>query len=84
MADLNLDALVYPIKTQPAPLIGGPRAPGRIASSGNILDSITGFPSLTVPAGYASDYEQATEHCRPPETAPSLRQRRSRPYRSKP
>lgn len=54
MADLRLDALVFPMKTQEAPPIGGEAAPGRIAATGNILGSITGFPSITVPAGFTA------------------------------
>ena len=54
MAQLRLDAIVYPMKTQPAPPIGGRTEPGVIAASGNILSSITGFPAVVVPAGFTA------------------------------
>lgn len=49
MADHALDALVYPMKTAPAPKIG------ESAPAGNILSSMTGFPSIVVPAGFTSE-----------------------------
>lgn len=53
MADAGVDALVFPMKTQIAPLIGARgEPPARITSGGNILGPITGFPSITVPAGF--------------------------------
>jgi Asp-tRNA(Asn)/Glu-tRNA(Gln) amidotransferase A subunit family amidase len=54
MADFDLDALVYPMKTIPASIIGGrtQATVGFRASSGNILSSITGYPSVLVPAGF--------------------------------
>jgi amidase len=56
MADERLDALVFPMKTQEAPAIGDTRsAPARIVSGGSILGSITGFPSITVPAGFTAN-----------------------------
>jgi Asp-tRNA(Asn)/Glu-tRNA(Gln) amidotransferase A subunit family amidase len=105
MADLDLDALVFPMKTQIAPRIGASSPPGRVASTGNVLGAVTGFPSLTVPAGfsqegmpvgvellgrpftewelirYASDYEAATRHRRPPRATPPLRAMQSRRHR---
>ncbi|MCX6023884.1 MAG: amidase family protein, partial [Chloroflexi bacterium] len=46
MADFGLDALVYPFKTIPAPIIGGRSAPevGFRPAGGNVLSSQTGFP----------------------------------------
>ena len=59
MADHNLDALVYPMKTLPASRIGGRTAPAPAAagyrpSSGNVLSSQTGFPSIVMPAGFTT------------------------------
>jgi amidase len=54
MAQLDLDALVYPMKTQVAPLIGGQSEPGTTPAAGNILSPITGFPAVVVPAGFTS------------------------------
>jgi Asp-tRNA(Asn)/Glu-tRNA(Gln) amidotransferase A subunit family amidase len=47
MADFDLDALVFPMKTQPAGKIG---APGN--SSGQILSSSSGLPSVLIPIGF--------------------------------
>jgi amidase len=54
MADFKLDALVFPMKTVPAPKIGAPGEPtvGFRASGGNILSPISGFPSVLVPIGF--------------------------------
>ena len=49
MSDQDLDALVYPMKTEPAPRIGE-RAP-----AGNVLSSMTGFPAIVVPAGFTTE-----------------------------
>lgn len=59
MADHNLDALVYPMKTIPASPIGARTAPSPAAagyrpSSGNVLGSQTGFPSIIMPAGFTT------------------------------
>ena len=59
MADHNLDALVYPMKTLPASRIGGRTAPAPAAAgyrpaSGNVLSSQTGFPSIVMPAGFTT------------------------------
>lgn len=59
MADHNLDALVYPMKTIPASPIGARTAPAPAAagyrpSSGNVLSSQTGFPSIVMPAGFTT------------------------------
>lgn len=59
MADHNLDALVYPMKTLPASRIGARTAPAPAAagyrpSSGNVLSSQTGFPSVIMPAGFTT------------------------------
>jgi Asp-tRNA(Asn)/Glu-tRNA(Gln) amidotransferase A subunit family amidase len=60
MADHNLDALVYPMKTIPASPIGARTAPAPAAagyrpSSGNVLSSQTGFPSIIMPAGFTTE-----------------------------
>lgn len=60
MADHNLDALVYPMKTIPASRIGGRTAPapasaGYRPASGNVLGSQTGFPSIIMPAGFTTE-----------------------------
>lgn len=60
MADHNLDALVYPMKTIPASPIGARTAPspavaGYRPSSGNVLSSQTGFPSIIMPAGFTTE-----------------------------
>lgn len=60
MADHNLDALVYPMKTIPASPIGGRTAPAPAAAgyrpaSGNVLSSQTGLPSIIMPAGFTTE-----------------------------
>lgn len=60
MADHNLDALVYPMKTLPAHRIGtrtapAPAAAGYRPASGNVLGSQTGFPSIIMPAGFTTE-----------------------------
>jgi Asp-tRNA(Asn)/Glu-tRNA(Gln) amidotransferase A subunit family amidase len=60
MADHNLDALVYPMKTIPASPIGARTAPAPAAAgyrpaSGNVLSSQTGFPSIIMPAGFTTE-----------------------------
>jgi amidase len=59
MVDHNLDALVYPMKTIPASRIGARTAPspaeaGYRPSSGNVLGSQTGFPSIIMPGGFTT------------------------------
>lgn len=56
MADHDLDALVFPMKTIPAPKIGAPGEPtvGFRAAGGNILSSGSGLPSVQVPAGFTT------------------------------
>lgn len=52
MAEYNLDALVYPSTTHPAAPIGESQQAG----SNNRLSPYSGFPAISVPAGYtASD-----------------------------
>ncbi|MGG6312026.1 amidase family protein [Paenibacillus macerans] len=51
MADNNLDAIVYPTSTQPAALIGESQSSG----SNNRLSPFSGFPAITVPAGFTTD-----------------------------
>lgn len=55
MALKELDALVYPMKTQSAPLIGGEYEDATIDGWGNVLSSITGYPSIVVPAGFTDN-----------------------------
>jgi amidase len=55
MAELDLDGLVFPMKTVTAPPIGGSDPSSTVATSGNVLSSITGFPSVVMPAGFAED-----------------------------
>ncbi|MEU6148645.1 amidase family protein [Actinosynnema sp. NPDC047251] len=51
MVDNDLDALVYPTVPQRAALIGQPQPGGRSCA----LAANTGFPALTVPAGFTPD-----------------------------
>ncbi|GAA3868691.1 amidase family protein [Saccharothrix violaceirubra] len=51
MAEHDLDALVYPTVPQQAALIGQPQPSGRSCA----LAANTGFPALTVPAGFTPD-----------------------------
>jgi amidase len=48
MADNNLDAIVYPPTTEPAAVIGKPQNSG----GDNRLSAFSGFPAITVPAGF--------------------------------
>lgn len=51
MADHDLDAIVYPTTTQPAALIGESQNSG----NNNRLSPFSGFPSISVPAGFTPD-----------------------------
>lgn len=51
MADYDLDALVYPTSTEPPAKIGE----NQNAGSGNRLSPFSGFPAITVPAGFTTD-----------------------------
>lgn len=51
MADNNLDAIVYPTSTQPPALIGESQSSG----NNNRLSPFSGFPAITVPAGFTPD-----------------------------
>lgn len=51
MADNNLDAIVYPTSTQPPALIGDSQSSG----SNNRLSPFSGFPAITVPAGFTAN-----------------------------
>ncbi|MDV7195746.1 amidase family protein, partial [Mycolicibacterium fortuitum] len=51
MADYNLDAIVYPTSTQPPALIGESQSSG----GNNRLSPFSGFPAITVPAGFTTD-----------------------------
>ena len=102
MAEHDLDAFVYATFDHPPALIAddvetNPAPNDRYALGDNrSLSPLTGFPALTVPAGFTDDglpvgleflgrpfteamllgfgyaYEQATNHRRPPPTAPPL------------
>ncbi|MEM6592768.1 MAG: amidase family protein, partial [Cyanobacteria bacterium P01_C01_bin.73] len=50
MAELDLDALVYPMKTLPAPFIGE-----LSPESDNAFTAISGLPGIVVPAGVTAD-----------------------------
>ena len=54
MAQDDLDALVYPMKTIPPRKIDGEFEESTLPASGNALSPITGFPSVVVPAGFNS------------------------------
>ena len=51
MADHDLDAFVYPTSTYPAAEIGK----GQSTGSNNRLSAFSGFPAISVPAGYTSN-----------------------------
>ncbi|MFA1821532.1 amidase [Virgibacillus oceani] len=51
MADHELDALVYPTSTNPAAEIGR----GQRSGSNNRLSAFSGFPAITVPAGFTAN-----------------------------
>ncbi|MDQ0172908.1 amidase family protein [Paenibacillus tundrae] len=51
MADHNLDAIIYPTSTQAAGLIGE----GQTSGGNNRLSPFSGFPAITVPAGFTAD-----------------------------
>ncbi|CAM3586368.1 amidase family protein [Marinicrinis lubricantis] len=51
MADYDLDALIYPSSTNTAAKIGENQSAG----SNNRLSPFSGFPAVTVPAGYTAD-----------------------------
>ncbi|ANY66991.1 amidase [Paenibacillus sp. BIHB 4019] len=51
MADNRLDAIVYPSTTQTAALIGE----AQNAGGNNRLSPFSGFPAITVPAGYTAE-----------------------------
>jgi amidase len=50
----TLDAIVYPTSTRRPGLIAGPPDPPSTPSATNIAN-LTGYPDLTVPAGFTSD-----------------------------
>jgi len=50
MADQNLDAIIYPTTTQPAATIGEEQVSG----DNNRLSPFSGFPAITVPAGFTN------------------------------
>lgn len=67
MADHNLDALVYPMKIDPAPKIG------ESAASGHVLSSIPGLPAIVVPVGFTGDgLPVSVEFLGKPFTEPTL------------
>ncbi|MDM5279955.1 amidase family protein [Paenibacillus silvae] len=51
MADNHLDAIIYPTSTQAAGVIGK----GQTSGANNRLSPFSGFPAITVPAGFTSD-----------------------------
>lgn len=51
MADNDLDAIVYPTTTEPATVIGQEQHAG----DNNRLSPFSGFPAITVPAGFTDD-----------------------------
>ncbi|MEO2205605.1 amidase family protein [Paenibacillus pabuli] len=51
MADNNLDAIVYPTSTQAAAVIGE----GQNSGGNNRLSPFSGFPAITVPAGFTTE-----------------------------
>jgi amidase len=52
----NLDAIFYPTQPRRAPLLTAPPdPPGGLRESPMNLANLTGFPDLTVPAGFTSD-----------------------------
>ncbi|WP_458476478.1 amidase family protein [Paenibacillus sp. TH7-28] len=51
MADYDLDAIVYPTTTQPAAVIGE----NQVSGANNRLSPFSGFPAITVPAGFTTD-----------------------------
>jgi len=62
MAQDDLDALVYPMKTIPPRKTDGEFEESTLPASGNALSPITGFPSVVVPAGFNSlDLPEAIE-----------------------
>ncbi|MGC4073272.1 MAG: amidase family protein [Nibricoccus sp.] len=57
MADLKLDAVVYPTANIPPPILGAPIEPnlnGRPGNSSWNLLGQNGFPAITVPAGFTT------------------------------
>lgn len=56
MADHQLDAIVFPMKTVPATRVGAPGEPvvGFRAPGGNIVSAASGLPSVQVPAGFTT------------------------------
>ena len=57
MAELQLDALVYPTANIPPPILGAPIEPnlnGRPGNSSWNLLGQNGFPAITVPAGFTT------------------------------
>jgi len=52
----KLDAIIYPAQATRAALIASPpAAPGPRRPTGTLMGSITGFPDVTVPAGFTGD-----------------------------
>lgn len=77
MADNDLDALVYPMKTVPANVIGStatvaplePTVSDRPASGWNGLGPISGFPDIVVPAGFTREvYDREPDPADPTKT----------------
>lgn len=69
MADLKIDALVYPTGNVPPPILGAPNEPNRNGrpggSSWNILGQ-NGFAAITVPAGFTTEvYDRVIDTAMP-------------------
>ncbi len=69
MADLKLDAVVYPTGNIPPPILGAPLEPtvnGRPGNSSWNLLGQNGFPAITVPAGFTTQvYDRVTDAAAP-------------------
>jgi len=70
MADHELDALVYPSRTYPAEEIGA--SPTEPAGSPDSLAPLTGFPAITVPAGFVDNCPVGIEFLGRAFSEPSL------------
>jgi Asp-tRNA(Asn)/Glu-tRNA(Gln) amidotransferase A subunit family amidase len=73
MADLKLDAVVYPTNNLPAPKLGAPQEPN--VNGRNAVWSFLGgqgFPTITVPAGFTTVvYDRVADPTQPPPPPPA-------------
>ncbi|MDQ8204670.1 amidase [Pelagicoccus sp. SDUM812003] len=72
MADLDIDALVYPTGNIPSPILGAPNEPNKNGRSGrsswNILGQ-NGFAAISMPAGFTTEvYDRIEDPDTPGET----------------